>query len=743
MRQILTIVVSAIAGVSVFASTSQNEKLGQLVTEYAVKGNKKQWQVDQFGKKTVYKYDKMGQLVETRVDGQKDMEYRYYKNGRLGATRDKLGRITKKKYDINGRITKKTDALELVSKFNYDKFGRLIDRTGAGAYPLQYQYTPFSEISSYTDKNGATNKFEYNEGGRISKRIWPDGSEINYTYNKQGKLAVKKEAGRVTSYQYDDMLRLTQVKIVHGEESLTTNRVYNEAGHITAISDGSTTVRFSYDRFGRKLLEEGPVGTFKYMYNERGLLSMRQYEFKDSKDKFITSYIYDKYNRIVKIESPAGTYKYTWSKSNKIKAIEFGNGQKIVYAYDKANRLVSKKLGDMILVSYKYDALDRRITASYMGVDWKYAYDKYNQLIKAESSLKQKYNYEYDAIGNRTHVYSDLIASAKTFDYNFFNQISSKGYSYDQWGNLIQSPDAKYKYDLRNRLIEVVKGDKNIKYTYDALDQRISAVQNGKRTNYLMSSMVEYARKSDAKTQYHTLGLDIAGSLDKTGAVGAVLASSDASGKGFNYLYDGNGNVVANCSINGDIISKLSYSPFGKQLSGEKLPFSFSSKVADSSDLSYYGYRFYDSIAGKWTNRDIIEELGAINLYGFVNNNAISNYDVRGMLTFTACATAYIPGSSQEVLDKIQDCMGKTGTALTNCLTNAGVTVGVGTVINIICCTSQANKTDPCATVTNATQCQDCCNFKYCTDSISKPSKTIANTRAKQICSAKCLCDYP
>lgn len=662
-RKILLVVCGlTILSGGVWASSS-NEELGQLVSEYAVKGHRKQWQVDQFGKKTVYKYDKMGQLVDTRVDGKKNIQYRYYKNGKLGATRDKLGRVTKKKYDINGRVIKQIDALGLVSKFNYDKFGRLIDRKGAGAYPLQYQYTPFSEISSYTDKNGATTKFEYDNAGRITKRIWANGSEISCSYNKQGKLAVKKEAGRVTKYQYDDMTRLIQVKITQGKESLTTTMVYNEAGRMTSTSDGNTTVRFSYDRFGRKLLEEGPVGTFKYMYNKRGLLSMRQCELKGSKDKFITSYTYDNYNRVTKVDSPAGTYKYNWSKFNKIKVIEFGNKQKIVYKYDKANRLIRKKMGNTLLVSYKYDALDRRVAASYMGVKWKYAYDKYNQLLKAESSLKQKYNYKYDAIGNRTSVYSDLIAST-TFDYNALNQISSKGYSYDLWGNMVQALGTKYKYDVKNRLVEVIKGDKTIKYSYDALDQRIAAVENGKQTDYLMSGMVEYARKNDTNTQYHTLGLDIAGSLDKTGAVGAILASSDVSGKGFDYLYDGNGNVIANCT-DGNIISKLSYSPFGKQLSGERLPFTFSSKALDSSNMSYYGYRFYSADIGRWICKDPLENVDFkyyhsnkvlqlsinnnfryqknansfknvsrdINLYGYINNNVINNYDYLGCFT--------------------------------------------------------------------------------------------------------------
>ena len=43
--------------------------------------------------------------------------------------------------------------------------------------------------------------------------------------------------------------------------------------------------------------------------------------------------------------------------------------------------------------------------------------------------------------------------------------------------------------------------------------------------------------------QFHTLGLDLAGSLTATGGVGAVLASTTGNDTQ-NYLYDRTGNVI-------------------------------------------------------------------------------------------------------------------------------------------------------------------------------------------------------
>jgi RHS repeat-associated protein len=45
---------------------------------------------------------------------------------------------------------------------------------------------------------------------------------------------------------------------------------------------------------------------------------------------------------------------------------------------------------------------------------------------------------------------------------------------------------------------------------------------------------------------------------------------------------------------------------------------------------AYYGYRWYDPLTGRWPSLDPIEEDGGYNLYGFVGNDGIINWDVLG-----------------------------------------------------------------------------------------------------------------
>ncbi len=48
-------------------------------------------------------------------------------------------------------------------------------------------------------------------------------------------------------------------------------------------------------------------------------------------------------------------------------------------------------------------------------------------------------------------------------------------------------------------------------------------------------------------------------------------------------------------------------------------------------ELRYYGYRYYDSVTGRWPSRDPIGEEGGLSLYGFVGNNCIDAYDFLGL----------------------------------------------------------------------------------------------------------------
>jgi RHS repeat-associated protein len=47
----------------------------------------------------------------------------------------------------------------------------------------------------------------------------------------------------------------------------------------------------------------------------------------------------------------------------------------------------------------------------------------------------------------------------------------------------------------------------------------------------------------------------------------------------------------------------------------------------------YYGFRYYSPELGRWINRDPIGERGGINIYSFVENETVSDWDYLGLTT--------------------------------------------------------------------------------------------------------------
>lgn len=58
----------------------------------------------------------------------------------------------------------------------------------------------------------------------------------------------------------------------------------------------------------------------------------------------------------------------------------------------------------------------------------------------------------------------------------------------------------------------------------------------------------------------------------------------------------------------------------------------FSTKACEiQSELSYYGYRYYDGGSGKWISIDPLKEAGGLNLYAMLNNGLTFRYDFLGL----------------------------------------------------------------------------------------------------------------
>jgi RHS repeat-associated protein len=314
---------------------------------------------------------------------------------------------------------------------------------------------------------------------------------------------------------------------------------------------------------------------------------------------------------------------------------------------------------------------------------WSWGYDKRGQVTVASHGADSELDrsYLFDGIGNRLETtVGDSTAVTTEYDPTPLNQYSSITIGtnnplapvHDPDGNLTEdaahnknNDDRQYVWDAENRLIavnkvtgrdetsgEITATSSLVTYAYDSRSRRISrsvGVSPTSTTFYLYDGWNVVAEYTDngvdplALNRTYTWGTDLSSSLQGAGGVGGLLAvrvhGGDHAG---NYYptFDGNGNVSEYLTDGGILKAHHEYDPFGNDVTPETAKgdlhgfFShrFSTKPFDDiSGWSYYGYRYYDPVTGRWPSRDPIGEEGGMNLYGFVGNSTIHRVEKLGL----------------------------------------------------------------------------------------------------------------
>jgi len=143
-----------------------------------------------------------------------------------------------------------------------------------------------------------------------------------------------------------------------------------------------------------------------------------------------------------------------------------------------------------------------------------------------------------------------------------------------------------------------------------------------------------------ALVRSYVWGSDLSGRLQGAGGVGGLLEMTYHGAQTTNCFatFDGNGNLAALLNAaDSSLVAQYEYGPFGEVIRATGVmakasPFRFSTKYQDDeTDLLYYGYRYYNPSTGRWNNRDTIEEVGGLNLYGFVLNGTQCYIDILGL----------------------------------------------------------------------------------------------------------------
>lgn len=322
-------------------------------------------------------------------------------------------------------------------------------------------------------------------------------------------------------------------------------------------------------------------------------------------------------------------------------------------------------------VAHGYDNAGRRKYAQYEdNLGQAYNYDSAGQVknvlvntsnpATASATVAPTHSYNYDANGNR----NSALAFGATTSYtansvNAYTAITnSAAPTYDLNGNMLTGPvdavAATLDYDKENRLRNITRSGVTTSYTYDALSrivQTITTAATDNRERYTWSGWTLLSREiftgtTPTSTFRYTWGLDLSGSMEGAGGVGGLLAiERNVTGNttwDIRYAHnDANGNIIALTDSSGNVSARYRYDAFGNTLSATDVDSSgwvnhnihrFSTKpTLGNTGLHYYGYRWYNAKDGRWINRDPIEERGGRNMYGFVGNDGVNDFDLLGL----------------------------------------------------------------------------------------------------------------
>ncbi|AEG00386.1 RHS repeat-associated core domain-containing protein [Methylomonas methanica] len=451
-----------------------------------------------------YTYDNLGRILTETV---------YRRSSPTDATQ--LALTTTFEYDALDRPVKVTDPEGRIKETVYDANGQVAqektwyptDATKSGcaapatingtSYVIctdsSHQYDAADRRIASTDVLGHTTRFAYDAAGNLTK--------------------VTDANGHITQYQYDAMNRRSAVIDGNGRRTETK---YNLRGEAIAVTNANgETIKSEYDAIGRLTKVIDPLGfETQYQYDANGNQTCR-IDANEHADTQAPGY------------QPLNADGYTESRQ-----------------YDELNRLTQSKDAQNHITAYSYDLFGNRLTITDAeNRTTTFHYDDLGRLIEIvdpliETPTDKTQTFAYDEAGNVIET-TDRKGQTNRYSYDRLNRntqidhladASQETYTYDTFGDLIQSQNADVSYS----------------YTYDAKHQLQSKTDS--RTSKTLGWTYDPAGNIDTKTDYQG---DI--TTYQTDSANRLVAETNPAYLQVSYHYDGAGRLLDRILSNGAI----------------------------------------------------------------------------------------------------------------------------------------------------------------------------------------------
>ncbi len=452
--------------------------------------------------------------------------------------------------------------------------------------------------------------------------------------------------------------------------------VYDHLGQLTQITDAAGMRTFACNLYGEPETDSLAANGIAWQVSERydGLGRQAGYELSaDGRRVQQTHLSYDGKGRLSTLTAEGMETPFSWTyceQGGLVEQLAYPNGMTRVNTYENSRDLLSvidyRRPGSAnppARHEYDYDALGRptRRRDTWNTAAPKttrlFTYNSRGELVGDQLRPGGRFGYQYDNIGNRKEAFEfGSTTDYETDELNRYAGIVRNGGEaftpqYDADGNqtLVKTSTGIWTvtYNAENRPVkfESEDGGTTVECAYDSMGRRFEKkVTVGGTTNFHARYLYrDYLQVAECDLTGETPALVRSYLWDPSEPEATRVLSMtrwEANGtqeKEHLYcMHDAMKNVT---SLFGEARGRRAlyeYRPYGGLVTSEgnmaqENKFRFSCEYMDDElGLIYYNYRHLNPRDGRWISRDPIAEQGGWNLFAFVNNNSIINFDYLG-----------------------------------------------------------------------------------------------------------------
>ena len=451
---------------------------------------------------------------------------------------------------------------------------------------------------------------------------------------------------------------------------------YNHLGQLTQITDASGTRTFAYNLYGEPETDSLAANGLAWQVSERydGLGRPAGYELSAGGRRVQQARLsYDGKGRLSALAAEGMENPFSWTyceQGGLVEQLAYPNGMTRVNTYENSRDLLSvidyRRPGSTnppARHEYDYDALGRptRRRDTWNTAAPKttrlFTYNSRGELVGEQLRPGGRFGYQYDNIGNRKEAFEfGSTTDYETDELNRYAGIVRNGGEaftpqYDADGNqtLVKTSTGIWTvtYNAENRPVkfESEDGGTTVECAYDSMGRRFEKKvtvggTTGFHARYLYRDYLQVA-ECDLTGETPVLVRSYLWDPSEPEAT-RVLAMTRWEANGTQVkehlycMHDAMKNVT---SLFGEARGRRAlyeYRPYGGLVTSEgnmaqENKFRFSCEYMDDElGLIYYNYRHLNPHDGRWISRDPIAEEGGWNLFAFVGNNGIINFDYLG-----------------------------------------------------------------------------------------------------------------